>query len=219
MLTPEAPGGREELAQKVAEVKGQKSLGEFPKDKASAAATADGDIEVSPRVGVAVRTVDEFVAQANDGSLAKALKGLRAAYARPVLIVQGEAEGKGSTRINSAAYDFLGAMLAGFDLTVLSTADASQTQAAVASLREQEQAKERAAKGRQTTFDPSGKQMFVLQGLPNVSATIAERLLRHFGSVDGIERATAEELAGAEGIGRVIAEGIHTALRKRCEEV
>ena len=246
MLTPQAPNEREELAQKVAETEGQKSLGEFSKgaskepvplsasasvassDLAGALADAGfslqsddlegADIIISPRVAVAFRTVDSFIDQVNEGSLSKSLAKLRQGYAHPVLIVQGEAEGKGSPKVNSAAYDFLGHLLSEFGMTVLSTTDASQTAAAVASLHRQEEAKGNAGKGRQTTLDPGGRQMFLVQGLPNVSATIAERLLKRLGSVEEVEDASAEDLMETDGIGRVIAEGIHTAMRKRREE-
>jgi Fanconi anemia group M protein len=70
----------------------------------------------------------------------------------------------------------------------------------------------------QTTLDVPSRQMFLVQGLPNVSATLAQRLLEKFGSVKGIADANVEELMQVDGIGKVIAEGIHTVLRKRFGE-
>ncbi|HIH00761.1 TPA: hypothetical protein HA259_01530, partial [Thermoplasmata archaeon] len=61
----------------------------------------------------------------------------------------------------------------------------------------------------------ASRQLFLVQGLPNVSATLAQRLLERFGSVKGIADATPDELMEVEGVGRVIAEGIHTIMRKR----
>jgi Fanconi anemia group M protein len=60
--------------------------------------------------------------------------------------------------------------------------------------------------------------MFLVQGLPNVSATLAQRLLERFGSVKGIADASIEELMAVDGIGRVIAEGIHTVMSKKYRE-
>ncbi len=243
MLTVEAPTGREQLAQKTADTKGQKSLGEYSKgaakgsvplsvsaavagsDLAEALALAGfspqvedlggADIVISQRVAVAFRTVDQFLAQLGDGSMARALDGLRGSHDHPVLIVQGAAEGKGFQEGNSAAYDYLGSLMAARGVTALSTADSTHTASAVASLHRQEDEKERAGKGRQTTFDQTGRRMFLVQGLPNVSATISERLLRRLGSPERVAEATVKDLSQAEGIGRVIAEGIHTAMRKR----
>ncbi|MEW5748450.1 MAG: helicase-related protein [Candidatus Thermoplasmatota archaeon] len=241
MLTPEAPNAREELAQKTAEQRGQKSLGEFKGGAALAvsgrvarsglagALAAEGfapreeeleaaDIVVSGRVAVAFRTVEGFISDVNDGSMMAALAKLRQAYIHPVLIVQGEAEGRGSQEGNSAVYDYLSSLLSEFRMTVLSTNDAAQTASAVASMHSQEEARGRAGRGTQTTLDHAGRQMFLVQGLPNVSATLAERLLRRFGSVKGVADASVDELMGVEGIGKVIAEGIHTTMRRKFEE-
>ena len=62
---------------------------------------------------------------------------------------------------------------------------------------------------------PDGRQLFLVQGLPNVSATLAQRLLERFGSVKGIADASPEQLMEVEGVGRVIAQGIHTVMRRK----
>ncbi|MGD9963689.1 MAG: ERCC4 domain-containing protein, partial [Thermoplasmata archaeon] len=243
MLTPQAPTEREQLAQKVADTKGQKSLGEYPKGSAkgavplaiSAAVAGTGlaealeeagfsprvedlgeaDIVISERVAVAFRTVDQFLAQLGDGSISRRMSDLRRGRDHPVLIVQGAAEGRGFQEGNSAAYDFIGSVMAEHGVTALSTVDSGQTAAAVASLHRQEDGRGKERTGRQTTFDQEGGRMFLVQGLPNVSATISERLLRRLGSPERVAGASVEDLSGAEGIGRVIAEGIHTAMRRR----
>ncbi len=244
MLTPDAPDRREELAQKVAGSEGQKSLGEYPEGRpgtplsVSAAVTRSGlaealseegfepvsdasskaDIVLSTRVAVAVRTVDEFIGQLGDGSLMRTLGEMGRSHARPVLVVQGKARGVAAKRVDRAVYDFLERTFADIGVAVLSTADAHETAAAVATLHRQEEASERPGKTRQTTLDPSGRRMFMIQGLPNVSATLAARLVRRLGTEEAVESASVDELAEAVGVGRVIAEGIHTALRKRREE-
>lgn len=246
MLTVEAPNGREELAQRVAETEGQKNLGEYSKDAAKgsvplavsagvagsdlAAALASAgfsprvedlggaDIVISQRVAVAFRTVGQFLAQLSDGSIEGLLAELRRGHDHPVLIVQGGAEGKGFQEGNSAAYDYLDALMAAHGVTALSTTDAGQTASAVASMHRQEGEKGKAGKGRQTTFDQTGRQMFLVQGLPNVSATISERLLKRFGSAERVAEASVKDLSEADGVGRIIAEGIHTAMRKRKRE-
>ena len=51
-------------------------------------------------------------------------------------------------------------------------------------------------------------QQFVVEGLPNISAVLAKRLLHHFGSVRGIVNASEEELCEVQGIGKNIASDI-----------
>ncbi|KGJ88701.1 ERCC4 domain-containing protein [Thalassotalea sp. ND16A] len=57
------------------------------------------------------------------------------------------------------------------------------------------------------------KQFYILQGLPNIGATLAKRLLLHFPSVHAVINASAEELTQIEGIGIKKAEQIYELLR------
>ncbi|MCX6657491.1 MAG: DEAD/DEAH box helicase [Euryarchaeota archaeon] len=239
---PETP--REELSRKVSEKRGQKSLGLFRKDleqegpvlvvsprigsaglQTSLAELGfstdvrdleNADVIVSNRVAVAVRTVDQFIDGISDGSILASLAKMKHEYLHPILIVQGAPEGDGGQAGNAAVYDALSAILSEFHMPVLSTNNANETASAIRSLEKQEMAKH-AKEGRtmQTTLDVPSRQMFLVQGLPNVSATLAQRLLEKFGSVKGIADANVEELMQVDGIGKVIAEGIHTVLRKR----
>jgi len=239
---PETP--REELSRRVSEKKGQKSLGGFEPDEKLHALTTSGrigtagldealkeigfstvkedlesaDVVISNRVAVAVRTVDEFIRGISDGSVLTTLAKLKHEYLHPILIVQGTPEGEGVQAGNAAVYDALSSVLAEYHMPILSTDGPAETASAIRSLFRQEEAKQQSGKSVQTTLDVSSRQMFLVQGLPNVSATLAERLLQRFGSVKGIADANVEELMQVDGIGRVIAEGIHTVLRKRFGE-
>jgi Fanconi anemia group M protein len=247
MMSVEPPSDRELLAQKTAEKKGQKSLVQFGKGGASSTAALEAssralsiglrepladagvqlverdlesaDIVVSPRVAVAIRTVDQFIDEISDGSMFSTLGKLKHAYLHPILIVQGEPEGEGVQAGNAAVYDALSSLLAEYHMAILSTRNPPETAAQVVSLLKQEIAKQEGGqKSVQTTLDVSTRQRFLVQGLPNVSATLAQRLLERFGSVKGIADADVEELMRVEGIGKVIAEGIHTVLRKKYGE-
>jgi Fanconi anemia group M protein len=52
------------------------------------------------------------------------------------------------------------------------------------------------------------KQQFIVEGLPNVSAVLAKRLLDRFGSIKDIVNASEEELREVAGIGKGIASEI-----------
>ena len=245
LMKPETQ--REELSRKVSEQKGQKSLAVFGKEKrdfdtyleASQNALEIGieesmaqagiglkskdlesaDVIVSARVAVSLRTVDQFIQGISDGSVFSLLAKMKHEYLRPILMVQGGPQGKGSQAGNEAVYDALSSVLAEYNIPVLPTENAEETAAQILSLHRQEQARrDRASKGVQTTLDVPSRQRFIIQGLPNVSATLAQRLLERFGSVKGIADADVAELMKVEGIGKVIAEGIHTVLRKKYGE-
>ena len=59
------------------------------------------------------------------------------------------------------------------------------------------------------------RQQFVVEGLPNVSAVLAKRLLDHFGSIKGIVNASDDELQEVAGVGKNIASEIIELLNAR----
>ena len=177
------------------------------------------DVVVSERIAIAIRTVDDFIEGMSDGSMLSTLSKMRHQYLHPILIVQGPAEGKGVEEGNAAVYDVLGGLLSDFRMPILSTTSEGETVAAITSLMRQE--RERRGDGPRTTqtkLDDNGRQLFLIQGLPNVSATLAQRLLERFGSVKAIADAKPDELMQVDGVGRVIAEGIHTVMRRKFRE-
>ncbi len=245
MMAP--PTEKEDRALRASETKGQSSLGQFKRTAAGGRESLtvseraaglgltreleglgfrlatvdleDADVVVSDRVAVAVRSVGQFIQDIGDGMIVQSMTSLKHQFSRPVLIVQGPAEGKGDPFANAAVFDALGTMLSDLQMPVFSTGSPKETAAAVASLRMQEDEKGgRPGRTVQTTLDTSKRQMFLVQGLPNVSATLAQRLLARFGSVEGIAEAGTDELMRVDGVGRVIAEGIDTVLRKKFGE-
>jgi ERCC4-type nuclease len=58
------------------------------------------------------------------------------------------------------------------------------------------------------------KQLYLLQGLPQIGPLLAKRLIQHFRSVSHVMDASIEELMEVDGIGRVSAEKIREVLDK-----
>jgi DNA excision repair protein ERCC-4 len=56
------------------------------------------------------------------------------------------------------------------------------------------------------------RQLYILQGLPQVGPTVARRLLDHFGSVSKMMQASIEELMRVEGMGKASAKKIRDVL-------
>ncbi|MGQ9830117.1 MAG: excinuclease ABC subunit UvrC [Thermochromatium sp.] len=53
-----------------------------------------------------------------------------------------------------------------------------------------------------------------LEDIPGLGPKRRQRLLKHFGGLRGLERATVEEIAGVEGISRLLAQRIHAAFHR-----
>ena len=85
--------------------------------------------------------------------------------------------------------------------------------------REQKEGKrDIAIRGKKWSMSLTENQQFVVEGLPNISAVLAKRLLHHFGSIKGIVNATEEELCEVHGIGTQIAADIMKVLHSEYSE-
>lgn len=62
------------------------------------------------------------------------------------------------------------------------------------------------------------RKLYILQGLPEIGPKRAKALLHHFGSVEAVMTATAEDLKKVEGIGPSIAEKIREVLEDEGRE-
>ena len=56
------------------------------------------------------------------------------------------------------------------------------------------------------------KQLYILQGLPEIGPKLAKRLLRHFKSVSKVMNASVRTLTEVDGIGKISAERIRKVL-------
>ena len=78
----------------------------------------------------------------------------------------------------------------------------------IAKREQKEEKKAVAIRGEKTQMSLNERQQFLVEGLPNISAILAKRLLLHFGSIRDIANATEEELQEVDGIGKNIASEI-----------
>ena len=88
------------------------------------------------------------------------------------------------------------------------------------SLREQKE-KDRlpAIRGEKKVMSLKEKQLFIVEGLPEVSSVLSRRLLRRFGSVLGVFNADEIELKDVEGVGEIKAKKIRDVIDSQYEEI
>lgn len=170
-----------------------------------------GDYVLSSRIGVERKNVDDFLNSLIDGKLFKQMARLRDAYSRPVLILEGENLLTTRNINHNAIFGSLASISVDFGIPVLTTKDASETADLLKVIAQREQKEEKkavAVRGEKTQMSLRERQQFIIEGLPNVSAVIAKRLLSHFGSIKDIANATEEELMEVKGVGKNIANEI-----------
>lgn len=177
------------------------------------------DYVASDRVAVERKTSDDFEASLMDGRLFTQIRALKDAYPNPILVVEG---GFSASRISpEALLGAIASLAADYRVPVVTTKDAAETARLLAALAKREQKDERRAiairhgKGALTDED---RLRFLVEGLPEVSAVLARRLLARFGTVRALANATVEELREVEGIGKQRAADIVRVLTTRSRE-
>ena len=128
-----------------------------------------------------------------------------------MLILEGENLLTKRNINHNAIFGSLASITVDYGIPVLNTKDSQETADLlniIAKREQREEKKEIAVRGEKTLMSIKERQQFIIEGLPNVSAVIAKRLLTHFGSIKDIANATEEELMKIRGIGKNIASDI-----------
>jgi ERCC4-type nuclease len=170
-----------------------------------------GDYVLSSRIGVERKNVDDFLESLIDGKLFKQITQLRDAYSRPILILEGENLLTKRNISHNAIFGSLASITVDYGIPILTTKDSLETADLLNVIARREQREEKksvAVRGEKPQMSVKERQQFLIEGLPNVSAVIAKRLLLHFGSIKDIANATEEELIKIRGIGKNIASDI-----------
>ncbi|RLF27088.1 MAG: hypothetical protein DRN05_06125 [Thermoplasmata archaeon] len=170
-----------------------------------------GDYVVSSKIGVERKKVEDFLESLIDGKLFQQIKKLRDAYSRPVLIIEGEGLLTKRNIDSNAVFGGIVSIISDFGVPIITTHDSRETADflyIMASREQRENKREVAIRGRKWSMSLRERQQFIIEGLPNISAVLAKRLLSHFGSIRAIMNASEEQLCEVHGIGKNIASEI-----------
>jgi len=177
-----------------------------------------GDYILSTRIGVERKTVEDYLGSMIEGKLFKQAAKLREAYPRPILIIEGEGLLTKRNISHNAIYGSIVSIIVDFGIPVITTKNPMETANLLYIIAAREQRDEKkpvATRGEKTPMSTREKQQFIVEGLPNISAVLAKRLLEHFGSIKDIVNASEEELKEIQGIGKNIATEIQEILNTR----
>ena len=173
-----------------------------------------GDYLISERVGIERKEVDDFLSSMMDGRLFSQVKALKGAYQSPLIIIEGESLFNRRRISADAIRGALASITTDFGVPLMFTASDEETARFILALVKREIAEGRkpGIRGEKGTMLVQERQQFIIEGLPNISGVIAQRLLSHFGSVRAVLEASEKELMEVQGVGKVIARGIRETL-------
>ncbi|MDH7507224.1 MAG: DEAD/DEAH box helicase [Candidatus Thermoplasmatota archaeon] len=170
-----------------------------------------GDYVLSSRIGVERKDVDDFLESLIDGKLFKQIAHLRDTYSRPLFILEGENLLTKRNINHNAIFGSLASITVDYGIPILTTKNSLETADLLSIIAKREQMngkKDIVMRGEKPQMSLKQRQQFIVEGLPNVSAVLAKRLLHHFGSIKDIVNASEEELMEIRGIGKNIASDI-----------
>lgn len=177
-----------------------------------------GDYQLSTRVCVEFKTVEDFVNSIVDGRLFEQLVNMKKHFSKPLLIIQGKEDMYSIRKIHpNAIRGALGTIATKICIPVLQTRDANETSELLLSIAKKEQDEvghEFKPHGNKRPITTSEIQEHIVSSLPGVGYSLAKPLLEKFKNVKSIVNASEEELREIELIGEKKAKAILEALEK-----
>lgn len=164
---------------------------------------AVADYALSDRVAVERKSVEDFLDSLMDGRLFQQARQMTA-YLRPILILEGEGLTTSRNLPRSSIFGAMASLAADFGISVLPTANPQESADLIVSIAKREQTETRRdapVRPGKVSMNDTDRRRFILEGLPNVSGTMARRLLDHFGSIEAVMAADEAALLEVEGIG------------------
>jgi len=173
------------------------------------------DFQVSERVGIERKEVNDFLSSIVDGRLFKQMLELNEHFEKPVLIL----EGRGLFELRDIHENSVrGALLSvcvDHRVPILWAESPLETAKYVAQLARREQIEyDRTVqiRGGKRPDSLKERQEYIVAGLPNVGTKLAKNLLKEFGSVEKIFTASETELKKVDKIGEKKAKDIRRVL-------
>ena len=174
---------------------------------------AVGDYVLSDRVAVERKSVADFLDTllGGDRSLFEQIGDLSRAYARPILILEGEGLYEERNVHPDAIRGALASLAVDFDVSVLQTADEAETGEllrTIASREQSERDRTVSVHGEKSAKTLSEQQEYVVSAIADIGPVTAQSLLGAFGTVEEVMTAREEDLLDVDGVGEVTASRI-----------
>ncbi|MBW1717229.1 MAG: hypothetical protein JRF30_10450 [Deltaproteobacteria bacterium] len=178
-----------------------------------------GDYIINDSITIERKTARDFLVSIIDGRLFNQLSNVKKYCTNPILLVEGNPY---KTDLNFDYMAIKGALVSAeaiWYIPVLFSRTKEDTRDIFMMIGRQEETYIDVVplRGGYRPKRLKSKQLYLLQGLPQVGPMLAKRLIEHFKSVSNIINASIDELVEVEGIGRVSAEKIRQVLDTELE--
>ena len=178
---------------------------------------AVGDYQVSDEVVIERKTAKDFVDSIIDKRLFKQARELSEEFKRPLLILEGDDIYNGMLHPN-AVRGTIAAIAIDFGISIIPTRNSEDTAAMIKRIAVREQSDDKVNIQIRTDKKPTSmweQQLFIIESLPNIGPVNAKNLLKHFGTVENVIKASESELQEVEGIGKKTAKNIRKVVESK----
>jgi Fanconi anemia group M protein len=176
-----------------------------------------GDIICSDRVCIERKSCPDFVDSFINRDIFGQMADMSRAYTRSIMILEGETIFGLRDVSPEALRSALSGICVGFGIPIIPTMSVESTAAMAVTIARREQFKEKRSismHGKRSSMTLPQRQAYVVSSIGGgVGPTMAEVLLKHFGSVRAVMNASVDELCFIEGIGKPTAKKIHEIIR------
>ena len=173
-----------------------------------------GDYIINNSITIERKTAKDFLISIIDGRLFNQLSNLKKYCTNPIFLIEGNPYKTGLNFENMAIKGALISTQAKWYIPVIFSRSKEDTRDIFMMISRQDESYTDVVplRGGYRPKRLKSKQLYLLQGLPQVGPMLAKRLIEHFKSVSKIMNASIEELTEVEGIGMVSAEKIREVL-------
>ena len=173
-----------------------------------------GDYIINDSITIERKTANDFLISIIDGRLFRQLSNLKKYCSSPILLIEGNPY---KTALNFDPMAIKGALISAqsiWYIPVVFSRSKEDTRDIFLMIGNQEETHVDVVpfRGGYRPKRLKSKQLYLLQGLPQVGPMLAKRLIEHFRSVSKIMNASIDELTEVDGIGRVSATKIREVL-------
>ena len=175
---------------------------------------SSGDYVCGSGVAVERKEATDFVNSIKDNRLFSQVHLLKAEYARPIFLIEGDIFRTRSQILPAAVIGAVSYLAVIESISVLHTRDSQQTAQMLETMarHSQQGLGYEVALRSQKPKDPSILSRFIVEGLPSIGPKAAHTLLRHFKTVSRVFSATEKALCLVPGIGKKTASRIYEIL-------
>ncbi len=176
-----------------------------------------GDYVINDSITIERKTARDFLVSIIDGRLFNQLSNLKKHCLNPILLVEGNPY---KTELNFDQMAIKGALLSAqaiWHIPVIFSRSKEDTRNILLMIGRQDQTYMDVVplRGGYRPKRLKSKQLYLLQGLPQIGPLLAKRLIERFRSVSHVMNASIKELTEVDGIGRASAEKIREVLDEK----